>query len=95
MVTVNATAHKAILQWHTPFSLIPITQYFIQFRRVEDATSMTEPSPTVTSDPMTVILNNLCPFSNYEVTVVAMNRAGNSSVVTVFFTTLSDGQSVT
>ena len=94
LITVNVTARSANLQWNAPASFIPITQYFVQFRREDDSTSMTEPSPSITSDPITITLLNLSPFTVYVVTVAAMNRAGNSTV-TLIFTTLQDGQLIT
>ena len=90
---MSVAARTAILQWNAPASLIPITQYFVQFRREDDNTSMTGPNPSLTSDPITITLN-LRPFTNYVVTVTAMNRAGNNTQ-TLTFTTLQDGQSIT
>lgn len=90
IIEVTAMQRSVIIEWFTPFSLIPITQYTVEITTdgVIVNTQLLEPSdpPLINS----VTIQSLDPFTLYVATVIVVNRAGSNNASSQF-TTLQAG----
>ena len=87
-VNTSVTSRSALISWDDPFSLIPITNYTITIMSGDTNISM----ETVSGNMLYFNATALRPNTNHTVTVVAVNRAGESEGTTEVFTTLEDGE---
>ena len=84
----SITSQGALVSWPPPFSILPVTQYNVNWVQVDTG----EDNSTTIVDMTQLLLTNLQPNRNYSVTVVAVNRVGASLPSDpVVFTTAEDG----
>ena len=83
----SITSQGALVSWPPPFSILPVTQYNVNWVQVDTG----ENNSTTIADMTQLLLTNLQPNRNYSVTVVAVNRVGASLLSdAVVFTTAED-----
>ena len=90
IIEVTAMQRSVIIEWFTPFSLIPITQYTVEITTdgVIVNTQLLEPSDPPLINNVTI--QSLDPFTLYVATVTVVNRAGSNNASSQF-TTLQAG----
>ena len=85
----SITSQGALVSWPPAFSILPVTQYNVNWVQVDTG----EDNSTTIADMTQLLLTNLQPNRNYSVTVVAVNRVGASLLSDpVVFTTAEDGR---
>ena len=87
-ITVLPAARFVTVSWSTPSSLLPITNYRVN---ISESLSGAVTIETIAADTLYYNATSLTPNLQYNVSVVALNRAGASSVTTEPFYTLEDG----
>ena len=86
----SITSRGALISWPPPFFILPVTQYNINWVRVD---TREDNSTTIGADMTQLRLTYLRPNRMYSVTVVAVNRVGPSLPSDpVVFTTAEDGR---
>ncbi|XP_064387090.1 receptor-type tyrosine-protein phosphatase S-like isoform X2 [Halichondria panicea] len=86
-ITIVPAARSVIVSLTTPFSLLPITNYSIN---ISESLSGVVTMATISGDALYYNATSLTPNLEYSVSVVALSRAGVSSVTIKPFYTLED-----
>ena len=98
MNVTEVTSRTAVVSWQLPFSLIEITNYSVTVYELP-STGLTTAAPITISGvnvtTVDLIRMKLRPNRQYNVTVVAYNRAGiGEEAMSGSFMTMEDGEFV-
>ena len=84
-------AREATISWQVPFSILPVTNYRIEWFQIDSETILDDVIPGNTT---TFTIENLKPARSYNVTVFAINRVGNGPRTSVIILTAEAGESI-